>query len=218
MKLTGTAPFAKVHIIKNNQYVYSTSPSKATVDFTKNSNFLYLFISCIIVGSILGMDRHVLVKGFLKIFVPLASGTVMAALVGTLVGSALGLGWKHTLFFIVETDDVNALHKFLWPGFERCTSTITPVSEVPAIPRLYKDGPVRTYNHELVFRLPSQSNIGDLASNSPWSNGYPSSTLTLANTFLGRVILRNRPSPNPGTGTSPQTIVVNNGLAVGDSV
>src|SRR5437899_2483426 len=26
---------------------------KATIDFTKNSNFLYLFISCIIVGSIL---------------------------------------------------------------------------------------------------------------------------------------------------------------------
>src|SRR5216683_893594 len=38
------------------------------------------------------------------------------------------------------------------------------IGEVPAIPRLYKDGPVRTYNHELVFRLPSQSNIGDLAS------------------------------------------------------
>jgi len=39
--------------------------------FTKDSNFLYLFISCIIVGSILGMDRGVLVQGFLKIFVPL---------------------------------------------------------------------------------------------------------------------------------------------------
>ena len=71
------------------------------VKFTKVSNFLYLFIASIIVGSIFSMDRSVLVKGFLKIFVPLASGTVMAALVGTLVGSALGLGWQHTLFFIV---------------------------------------------------------------------------------------------------------------------
>jgi len=34
VKLTGTATFAKVHIIKNNQYVYSTSPGKASVDFT----------------------------------------------------------------------------------------------------------------------------------------------------------------------------------------
>lgn len=37
------------------------------------------------------------------------------------------------------------------------------IGETPAIPRLYASGPVRTYNHELVFRLPSQSNIGDLA-------------------------------------------------------
>lgn len=34
LKLVGTAPFAKVHFIKNNQYVYSTSPGKATVDLT----------------------------------------------------------------------------------------------------------------------------------------------------------------------------------------
>src|SRR6266849_7581917 len=74
---------------------------KATVDFTKNSNFLYLFISCIIVGSILGMDRHVLVMGFLKIFVPLGLGSIVAGAVGTLVGTLLGLGAYHTFFFIV---------------------------------------------------------------------------------------------------------------------
>src|SRR4029077_12284617 len=74
---------------------------KATVDFTKNSNFLYLFISCIIVGSILGMDRHVLVKGFLKIFVPLGIGSIIGGAVGTLVGTLLGLGAYHSFFFIV---------------------------------------------------------------------------------------------------------------------
>jgi malate:Na+ symporter len=74
---------------------------KATTDFTKTSNFLYLFISCIIVGSILGMDRHVLVKGFLKIFVPLGVGSVVAGIVGTIVGTLLGLGAYHTFFFIV---------------------------------------------------------------------------------------------------------------------
>jgi CCS family citrate carrier protein len=69
--------------------------------FTSNSNFLYLFISCIIVGSILGMDRNVLVQGFLKIFVPLAVGSVVAGAVGTLVGVLLGLGAYHTFFFVV---------------------------------------------------------------------------------------------------------------------
>jgi malate:Na+ symporter len=70
-------------------------------DFTKASNFLYLFIAAIIVGSIFGMDRQVLIKGFLKIFVPLAAGSIVAGTVGTLIGVALGLGAYHTFFFIV---------------------------------------------------------------------------------------------------------------------
>ncbi len=73
----------------------------SVTEFTKASNFLYLFISAIIVGSILGMGRHVLIAGFLKIFVPLAIGSVAAAAVGVAVGSAMGLGVQHTLFYIV---------------------------------------------------------------------------------------------------------------------
>ncbi len=45
-----------------------------------------------------------------------------------------GANAQHTLFYIVEADDVHDIHKFLFPGFKRCTSTITPVSEVP-VPR-----------------------------------------------------------------------------------
>ena len=82
-------------------HLLPTSILNSVTQFTKDSNFLYLFISCIIVGSILGMDRGVLVKGFLKIFVPLISGSVVGALIGTLVGVLLGLGAFHTFFFIV---------------------------------------------------------------------------------------------------------------------
>jgi hypothetical protein len=42
-----------------------------------------------------------------------------------------GANAQHTLFFIVEADNVDAIHKFLWPGFLTCTSTVTPVSEFP---------------------------------------------------------------------------------------
>lgn len=73
----------------------------AVTDFTKNSNFLYLFIAAIIVGSIFGMDRQVLIKGFLKIFVPLGLGSVLAAIVGMAVGTALGMTPYHTFFFLV---------------------------------------------------------------------------------------------------------------------
>src|SRR5207302_8234952 len=74
---------------------------KSIIDFTKFTNFLYIYIAAIIVGSILGMDRGVLIKGFLKIFVPLSVGSVAAAAVGTLVGTMLGLGAYKTFFFIV---------------------------------------------------------------------------------------------------------------------
>lgn len=41
-----------------------------------------------------------------------------------------GANAQHTLFYIVEADNIDAIHRFLRPGFKRCTSTITPVSEV----------------------------------------------------------------------------------------
>jgi malate:Na+ symporter len=69
--------------------------------FTDQSNFLYLFIGSIIVGSILGMDRHMLIGGFLKIFAPIVVGSVAAAAVGVVLGTSLGLGFKHTAFMIV---------------------------------------------------------------------------------------------------------------------
>ena len=74
---------------------------KPVVEFTKASNFLYLFIAAIIVGSIFGMDRQVLIKGFVKIFVPLAAGSIAAGIVGTLIGVVLGLGAYHTFFYVV---------------------------------------------------------------------------------------------------------------------
>lgn len=73
----------------------------SVTEFTKVSNFLYLFIAAIIVGSILGMDRRVLIQGFLKIFIPLAVGSIVAGAVGTAVGVAMGMSAYHTFFFVV---------------------------------------------------------------------------------------------------------------------
>jgi hypothetical protein len=39
---------------------------------------------------------------------------------------------EHTLYFVVETDDINAIHRFLKPGTGRTVSEITPVSDRPA--------------------------------------------------------------------------------------
>jgi CCS family citrate carrier protein len=74
---------------------------QVVTDFTKSTNFLYLFIAAVIVGSLLSMNREVLIRGFLRLFVPMAAGSVVGILVGTAVGTLLGLGARHTLLMIV---------------------------------------------------------------------------------------------------------------------
>ena len=59
------------------------APLKQSITaFTDQSIFLYLFIGSIIVGSILGMDRRMLIGGFLKILVPILAGSVAAVAAG----------------------------------------------------------------------------------------------------------------------------------------
>ncbi len=70
-------------------------------DFWQSTKFLYLFIACVIVGSILSMDRQTLIAGMVKIFIPLASGSVLAIMAGTLTGMAFGLSAHHTFFYII---------------------------------------------------------------------------------------------------------------------
>jgi malate:Na+ symporter len=74
---------------------------EAVTTLMKTSNFLYLYISCLVAGSILGMNRKVLVQGFTRMFVPLVLGTLAAVAAGVLAGSLFGYDMKHTFFYIV---------------------------------------------------------------------------------------------------------------------
>jgi malate:Na+ symporter len=70
-------------------------------NFTNSTNFIYLYIAAVVVGSILSMDRKGMVQSFIKIFAPLAAGSVVAIIVGTGVGWLGGLGVWKSLFFVV---------------------------------------------------------------------------------------------------------------------
>ncbi|WP_231755147.1 2-hydroxycarboxylate transporter family protein [Bordetella sp. N] len=101
-KFGGASIFAT--FIPSALVYYGVLPNEftnAVTSWTKQSNFLYLCIATIIVGSILGMNRRVLIQGFLRVVVPLGIGSVCAAIVGTLVGTLLGIGAWKTFFFIV---------------------------------------------------------------------------------------------------------------------
>ncbi|WP_057876151.1 2-hydroxycarboxylate transporter family protein [Liquorilactobacillus aquaticus] len=67
----------------------------------KQANFLYFYIACLVCGSILGMNRRILVQGLMRMIIPMMAGMILALGVGTLVGVLLGLKWDHTLFYIV---------------------------------------------------------------------------------------------------------------------
>ncbi|WP_078411816.1 2-hydroxycarboxylate transporter family protein [Priestia abyssalis] len=74
---------------------------EAVTTLMKTSNFLYLYISCLVAGSILGMNRTVLLQGFTRMFIPLVLGTLASVAAGVLVGSLFGYDMKHTFFYII---------------------------------------------------------------------------------------------------------------------
>jgi len=74
---------------------------KAITALMKTSNFLYLYISILVVGSILGMNRKVMIKGFVRMFVPLIVGTICAVLGGILVGLLFGYTPYRSFFYVI---------------------------------------------------------------------------------------------------------------------
>ncbi|RDU97697.1 2-hydroxycarboxylate transporter family protein [Trinickia dinghuensis] len=74
---------------------------KAITTTMKTANLQYLYIACLVAGSILGMNRKILIQGFLKMFIPLFVGTITAIAAGVAVGLLFGYDPKHTFFYIV---------------------------------------------------------------------------------------------------------------------
>jgi Na+/citrate or Na+/malate symporter len=73
----------------------------STIKFYKSTNILYLYICCIIVGSIMSMNRQVLIQGFLRIFIPMLCGEIVGMVAGLAMGMALGLPPFQTFFFLI---------------------------------------------------------------------------------------------------------------------
>ncbi|MCU5774337.1 2-hydroxycarboxylate transporter family protein [Erwiniaceae bacterium BAC15a-03b] len=73
----------------------------STTKFFKSTNILYLYICCIIVGSIMSMNRTTLIQGFLRIFFPMLCGEVVGMIVGMGVGVALGMEPFQIFFFLI---------------------------------------------------------------------------------------------------------------------
>jgi Na+/citrate or Na+/malate symporter len=68
--------------------------------FTSSTQFIYLFITAIVVGSILSMPRRQLIAGMLKIFVPLIGASILALAVGALAGIVIHVRPSEALFMV----------------------------------------------------------------------------------------------------------------------
>ncbi|WP_025681991.1 2-hydroxycarboxylate transporter family protein [Paenibacillus maysiensis] len=81
--------------------MFSPSAMGAVHTLMKTSNFLYFYIACLVTGSILGMDRKMLMNGIVKIFAPIIVGSIAAVAAGMVVGMAFGYSAYHTFFYII---------------------------------------------------------------------------------------------------------------------
>lgn len=70
-------------------------------NFYNEWGFAELVVTGLIVGSILSMDRKMLMKTGPRFFVPLLGGVFAALLIGGGVGHLIGFGFAETIFFVV---------------------------------------------------------------------------------------------------------------------
>ncbi len=63
------------------------------------------------------------VGGSKTLYNPKAEGVTLKAMYGAFS--------EHVIYYVVQSDSLDAIHKFLDPGWTSCTATVTPVSEEP---------------------------------------------------------------------------------------
>lgn len=76
------------------------STIKTVDDFMKVSNFLDFYIAALITGSILGMDRKLLVNAGARYFPALFGAIIVSLGFVSIVGALTGYGWKQALLYI----------------------------------------------------------------------------------------------------------------------
>ena len=72
---------------------------KSTV--TGGADFLSFYVGALLCGSILGMDRKMLIRAGSRYFVPIIGGLLGAYGLGALVGMLMGQSWTDTILYVV---------------------------------------------------------------------------------------------------------------------
>lgn len=71
----------------------------AAIEFVVlEADFLNLYVYGLIIGSIMGIERNLLVQGFMRIAIPVLLGYGLSTVLATGAGALMGINWQEALF------------------------------------------------------------------------------------------------------------------------
>lgn len=80
--------------------IFPAGTTKLLVNFVKGMDYIGWCVAGLICGSILTMDRNLLIKAGTRYFFPVVAGIITAFLFTGIVGQILGYGWRESVLFI----------------------------------------------------------------------------------------------------------------------
>ncbi len=98
----GGGPFITIFTAAALVYfnVVPVQTSEVITDFIKSMDYIGLVVGALICGSILTMDRKILIKAGSLYVIPVVGGILGAFAITALTGQVLGYGWREAVMFI----------------------------------------------------------------------------------------------------------------------
>ena len=78
-----------------------TNFQSSVTAFVHETNFIYMYVAAVIVGSISGMDRRLLLRGITKVIVPITAGSLVAIGIGSVAAVSLGMHLNIALPMVI---------------------------------------------------------------------------------------------------------------------
>ena len=80
--------------------IFPEGTATLITDFIKSMDYIGWIVGALICGSILTMDRKLLIKAGILYFIPILGGIAVAFGLTALVGQLMGYGWREAILFI----------------------------------------------------------------------------------------------------------------------
>jgi Na+/citrate or Na+/malate symporter len=80
--------------------IFPETTTSLITDFIKNMDYIGMIVGALICGSILTMNRKLLIRAGALYFIPIAGGIIFAFSLTGIIGQLMGYGWREAILFI----------------------------------------------------------------------------------------------------------------------